>query len=256
MTRTTIKVKHATVRFPRTRLTLGSIEKSLMSLLRIKTVKEDHFTALKDISLEIAEGEVVGIIGRNGSGKSTLLRIIAGIYRPDEGYAWSCGRISLLAGLGLGFNVNLTGRENIYLYGSILGHSKGTMDRLMDSIIDFSELNDFIDQPLRTYSSGMRARIGFAVASAVRPDILLIDEVLAVGDVEFKERSKKRIQEMVSEAGTVVIVSHSFGLLKQICDRMLLIDQGRLKATGDPAHVIDVYYNKAGPDAEASTAPT
>ena len=202
---------------------------------------------MKGISLDIKQGEVVGIIGRNGCGKSTLLRAISGIYRPSNGLVRSSGQIFLLAGIRIGFTGNLTGRENAYLYGSILGHSKQKMDQLMPSIIEFSELEEFIDMPLRTYSSGMTARLGFSVATAVQPEILLIDEVLAVGDQEFKERSKERILEMVGNAGTVVIVSHSFGLMKNICDRLILLEDGVVKASGDPAYVIDVYHGKAEP---------
>ena len=154
--------------------------------------------------------------------------------------ARSRGQIFLLAGIRIGFTGNLTGRENAYLYGSILGHSMEKMDELMPSIIEFSELEEFIDMPLRTYSSGMTARLGFSVATAVQPEILLIDEVLAVGDQEFKERSKARILEMVGNAGTVVIVSHSFGLMKNICDRLILLENGVVKASGDPSYVIDV----------------
>ena len=210
-------------------------------------IKAPERVVLKDISLEIKKGEVLGIIGRNGCGKSTLLRTISGIYRPSSGVVKSRGQLFLLAGIRIGFTGNLTGRENAYLYGSILGHSKQRMDDLMPSIIEFSELHEYIDMPLRTYSSGMTARLGFSVATAVQPEVLLIDEVLAVGDQEFKERSKERIREMVDNAGTVVIVSHSFGLLKNICDRLVLLEDGVVKAMGEPEYVIDVYHGKAEP---------
>ncbi len=248
MSETTIQVENVTIQFPKTRVTLGTIEKSLISLLKLGRKNQDYFTALKNVSLEIKKGEIIGIIGRNGAGKSTLLRIISGIYRPDKGIAKSKGRISLLAGLGIGFNVNLTGRENVYLYGSLLGHSKSIMNDLIESIIDFSGLHDFIDEPLRTYSSGMRTRLGFSVASIINPEILLIDDVFGVGDIEFKKRSTERIQEMVKDAGTVVIVSHSFDMLKQICTRMIMIENGRLVAMGDPSYVVDVYQGKDKPN--------
>ncbi len=244
MRKSAIQVDNITLRFPRTKSGWRLIKHSLMGRLGPMSRDDRYFTALKDISFEIEEGEVIGIIGRNGAGKSCLLRVIAGIYRPDSGTSKASGKISLLAGLGLGFNPNLTGRENVYLYGSILGHSNRTMDELMDSIIEFSELHAFIDEPLRTYSSGMKARLGLSVASAVKPEILLIDEVLGVGDVEFKERSKERIQEMVRDAGAVVLVSHSFNLLKQICNRMIMLEKGRIKAIGEPEYVIDVYYGR------------
>jgi ABC-type polysaccharide/polyol phosphate transport system ATPase subunit len=248
MSETTIQVENVSIKFPKTRVTLGTIEKSLKSLLKLGGENQDYFTALKNVTFEIKEGEIIGIIGKNGAGKSTLLRVISGIYRPDKGIAKSKGKISLLAGLGVGFNVNLTGRENVYLYGSLLGHSKKMMNNIIESIIDFSGLHDFIDEPLRTYSSGMRTRLGFSVASIINPDILLIDDIFGVGDLEFRKRSTERIQEMVKDAGTVVIVSHSFDMLKQICTRLLMIENGTLIAMGEPNYVIDVYQGKAEPN--------
>jgi ABC-type polysaccharide/polyol phosphate transport system ATPase subunit len=248
MSETTIQVEKVSIKFPKTRVTLGTIEKSLKSLLKLGGENQDYFTALKNVTFEIKEGEIIGIIGKNGAGKSTLLRVISGIYRPDKGIAKSKGKISLLAGLGVGFNVNLTGRENVYLYGSLLGHSKKMMNNIIESIIDFSGLHDFIDEPLRTYSSGMRTRLGFSVASIINPDILLIDDIFGVGDLEFRKRSTERIQEMVKDAGTVVIVSHSFDMLKQICTRLLMIENGTLIAMGEPNYVIEVYQGKAEPN--------
>lgn len=208
----------------------------------LKGTNTSSFLALDSVSFSVKRGEVVGIIGRNGCGKSTLLRIIAGIFSPDQGTCKSAGKISLLAGLGTGFTGHLTGRENAYLYGSILGHEQAVMKELMDEIISFSELESFIDEPLRTYSAGMKARLGLAVASALNPEILLIDEVLGVGDPVFKEKSKKKILDMVSEAGTVVIVSHSFGLMTSICDRVIHMSDGKIKFIGDPQEAISSYY--------------
>lgn len=244
MSEEVIKVKDVSIRFPRTRVTLGTVERSLMNLIKFKTSTEDFFTALDKINLEVNEGEILGIIGPNGSGKSTLLRTISGIYRPDEGTVRSCGQITLMAGLGIGFNVNLSGRENVYLYGSILGNSNEVMSGLMESIIDFSGLNGFIDQPLRTYSSGMRARLGFSIASAVKPDILLIDEVLSVGDQEFREKSMARILEIVKGSRTVIVVSHNFTIMEQICTRLIMIEKGKIKGNGNPAEVIAEYSKK------------
>ena len=205
-----------------------------------------HYRALEDINLSINRGEVIGVIGRNGSSKSTLLKIMAGIFAPNQGAVSIDGDISLLSGVGLGMNQNLTGRENIHLYGSILGHSKQTMDSLTDEIIQFSELHDFIDEPLRTYSSGMKARLGIAVATAVKPDILLIDEVLGVGDPGFKKKSQEKIRKMMDDSNTVVIVSHSFGLLKEICDRMIMMEKGRIRIIGSPEEVISKYNEIEG----------
>lgn len=244
MSETVIEVEEVSLQFPKTRVTLGTVESSLMKLVKFGKTQEDFFVALNGINLKVNEGEILGIIGRNGSGKSTLLRTISGIYRPDKGSIRSKGQITLLAGLGIGFNVNLSGRENVYLYGSILGNSNKVMAELMDSIIDFSGLNGFIDQPLRTYSAGMRARLGFSIASAVKPDILLIDEVLSVGDQEFRKKSMDRILEIVKGSKTVVIVSHNFTIMEQLCTRLVMIDQGKIISNGNPADVIAEYSRK------------
>ncbi len=235
MSHITVKMENVALRFPRT--------SGLFSYLKSMFKKtNDSFTALEMINLTIKSGEVVGVIGKNGSGKSTLLRVIAGIYPTDEGICQVRGNISLLSGLGTGFSRHLTGRENAILYGSILGHSVNTMEELMGEIIDFSELDSFIDQPLRTYSAGMKARLGLAVASAIQPEILLVDEVLGVGDPNFREKSMDRILGMVEDAGTVVIVSHSFATMKKICSRMVLIHKGQIISEGDPESVIAAYY--------------
>ena len=232
MSNQSIVVEDVSLSFPK--------KKSFMQIL--KGIDTSNFLALENVSFSVNRGEVVGIIGRNGCGKSTLLRIIAGIFSPDRGKCRSAGKISLLAGLGTGFTGHLTGRENAFLYGSILGHEQAVMKELMDEIISFSELESFIDEPLRTYSAGMKARLGLAVASALNPEILLIDEVLGVGDPVFKEKSKKKILDMVSEAGTVVIVSHSFGLMTSICDRVIHMSDGKIKFIGEPQEAISSYY--------------
>lgn len=201
---------------------------------------------LDGVSLTVHKGEIIGIIGRNGSGKSTLLRTMAGIYKPDNGWIGIDGQISLLAGVGVGMNKDLTGRENIHLYGSMLGNEREVMDSMMDEIIAFSELKEFIDEPLRTYSSGMKARLGISVATAVKPDILLIDEVLGVGDPGFKKRSQQRIREMMDDSNTVVLVSHSFSLLKEICSRMIMMEKGKMKCIGTPEEVIAAYHEAEG----------
>lgn len=244
MSHTTILLENVSIEFPSTRVTLGTVERSLLRLLGIGTRREPTFTALSDVSLEVKEGEVLGLVGRNGAGKSTLLRVIAGVYRPDRGTAKRAGRVSLLAGLGVGFNANLSGRENAYLYGSILGHPRKVMDGLIDGVIEFSGLQEFIDQPLKTYSNGMKARLGFSVASAIRPEILLIDEVLAVGDADFRDRSTVRIKEMMNEAGTVLLASHSLGLIREVCNRAILVERGRIVECGPPDKVIAAYMGE------------
>ena len=239
MNQPSIQLEGITLHFPKQR----NIFQILVDFFK---KKERKFTALSGIDLEIQQGEVIGIIGRNGSGKSTLLRVISGIYPPDEGTVHAAGDISLLAGLGTGFSAHQTGRENALLYGSILGHSENEMLAKLDEIIEFSELGAFIEEPLRTYSAGMKARLGLAVASAINPNILLIDEVLGVGDPNFREKSKKKILDMVQGASTVVIVSHSFGLMTDICDRVVLMDKGKIVAEGDPKACIKAYYDLEG----------
>ena len=235
-----IEVENVTLHFPRSK----GIIKSILNLFRSKDIGgKGSYTALDNINLTIGQGEVIGVIGRNGSGKSTLLRVMAGIYQPDGGIVRSLPRISLLAGVSVGLNGNLTGRENVHLYGSIIGNSEQEMDSKMDDILEFSELGDFIEQPLRTYSTGMKARLGIAIASAIEPEILLIDEVLGVGDPQFRDKSKARILDLVKNSGTVVLVSHSFGLMKEICDRLILVNEGKIAMIGDPEKVIQEYYN-------------
>lgn len=236
---TAIRLEGIDLQFPKQRNLLSLI----LDFLR---GKKRSFSALKNVNFEIKQGEVVGIIGRNGSGKSTLLRVVSGIYPPNSGEVHAAGDISLLAGLGTGFSAHQTGRENALLYGSILGHSELEMREKLEEIIDFSELGDFIDEPLRTYSAGMKARLGLAVASAINPHILLIDEVLGVGDPNFKEKSKKRILGMVKGASTVVIVSHSFGLMTDICDRVILLHKGKVIHDGAPQDSIKKYYELEG----------
>ena len=239
MTKTAIQLNDISLHFPKQRNPLAIV---------LDFIKKNNrkFTALKNVNIKINQGEVVGIIGRNGSGKSTLLRVISGIYPPDTGEVHAAGDISLLAGLGTGFSGHQTGRENALLYGSILGHNEDEMREKLDEIIEFSELGDFIDEPLRTYSAGMKARLGLAVASAIHPHILLIDEVLGVGDPNFKEKSKEKILSMVKGASTVVIVSHSFGLMTDICDRVILLHHGEVVHDGPPQESIKKYYEIAG----------
>ena len=240
-----LELNNITLDYPKGQSVLSIIKRKILQLLRKKTIAP-HYRGLDGINLTINRGEIIGVIGRNGSSKSTLLKVMAGIFTPDEGTVLIDGDISLLSGVGQGMNKHLTGRENIHLYGSILGHSKETMDSLTDQIIEFSELHDFIDEPLRTYSSGMRARLGISVATAVKPDLLLIDEVLGVGDPGFKKKSQEKIRKMMDDSNTVIIVSHSFGLLKEICDRMIMMEKGRIRIIGSPEEVITKYNEIEG----------
>ena len=210
---------------------------------RKKELKRAKFyTAVDSVNIEIKKGEVFGIVGPNGAGKSTLLRIMAGIYAPDNGTVTVKGKVTLLAGLGAGFQRNLTGRENIQLSGSVYGISKQKLHDLIPSIIIFSGISEFIDQPLRTYSSGMRARLAFAIACHLSPDIILIDEVFSVGDSAFKEKSKNKIMEMVKGNETVVVVSHNASILREVCDRVICMNKGKIDIMSDDINsVIDRY---------------
>ena len=206
------------------------------------------FKALNGINFTLKKGEVLGLIGNNGSGKSTLLQCMAGIYQPNKGEVRSESKPFLLAGVGTGYSSGLTGRENIVLLGSIIGIGKDEIEERIPELVEFAELEDWIDEPLKTYTSGMNARLGMAGIAYFRPDILLIDEVLGVGDPGFKEKSREKIMEMVNEASTVMMASHSHNLLIDICDRIIFLDKGELKAIGDPQDVIDVYYGRKKPE--------
>jgi len=204
--------------------------------------KEDvQPSGVRNISLDIKQGEVLGIIGRNGSGKSTLLKMMAGVFPPDSGTISTRGSVSLLAGVGVGFHKELTGRENAYLYGALMGRTTTQIDELIEEIQSFAELDHHFDRPIRTYSSGMKSRLGISVATAFKPDLLLIDEVLGVGDASFRKKSEKRVKDMIAESGTVVIVSHSLGMLNKICGKIIWIDRGCIKKTGNPEEILKLY---------------
>ena len=206
--------------------------------------KEDiQPSGVRKISLEVNQGEVLGIIGRNGSGKSTLLKMMAGVFPPDSGTIATRGSVSLLAGVGVGFHKELTGRENAYLYGALMGRTTEQIDDLIEEIQSFAELDHHFDRPIRTYSSGMKSRLGISVATAFKPDLLLIDEVLGVGDASFRKKSEKRVKDMISESGTVVIVSHSLGMLKSICNRIIVLDSGSVLHEGDVEVGLELYVN-------------
>lgn len=200
-------------------------------------------SGVRDITFDVKKGEVLGIIGRNGSGKSTLLKMMAGVFPPDSGKILTKGSVSLLAGVGVGFHKELTGRENAYLYGALMGRSKGQIDELIDEIQTFAELKHHFDRPIRTYSSGMKSRLGISVATAFKPDLLLIDEVLGVGDASFRKKSEERVKQLIADSGTVVIVSHSMGLLSSICSRILLLENGSMHTVGNPKEVLKEYSN-------------
>ncbi|MBA7514661.1 Vitamin B12 import ATP-binding protein BtuD [subsurface metagenome] len=205
--------------------------------------KARYVEAIKDISLSIERGESVGIIGMNGSGKSTLLKLLAGIYKPDSGKVYVKGRVASLIGVGIGFHPGFTGRENIFINGIILGLSKKEIKRRFDDIVKFAELEDYIDEPVRTYSDGMFMRLGFSIATNVDPDILLIDEILAVGDEYFGHKCAEKIAEFRRLGKTMVIVSHQLEAIEKWCDRVVWLNDGMIREIGIPSKVIDSYRN-------------
>jgi len=205
----------------------------------------DDFWALRGVSFTARAGDLIGVIGHNGAGKSTLMSTIAGLLRPDEGRVHMFGKNPTLLTLSAGFENDLTGRENVYLSAAFLGISKGEIDARYDAIVEFSGLAQFIDAPVRQYSSGMRARLGFAVVANLDPEILLLDEVTGVGDKEFKTRSQERLRELMESAGTIMVVTHSESYVRDNCTKALLLQQGRLVAFGDPDDVIEQYKEYA-----------
>ena len=207
----------------------------------IKEMRRSRFTALKNISFEVSAGETVGIIGKNGAGKSTILGLLAGVLKPSSGQVTVDGRIAPLLELGAGFHTELSGRENILLNGILLGMLKREVEEKSDAIIEFSELEEFIDQPIRTYSSGMLARLGFSVAVHCDPDILLVDEVLAVGDQDFQKKCIEKMLVFKQERKTIVFVSHNSDEILKVCDRAIWIDQGIVYRDGQPDQVINEY---------------
>jgi ABC-2 type transport system ATP-binding protein len=213
------------------------------AMMRGRTSRHEDFWALRDVSLDIIEGETHGLIGSNGSGKSTLLKCLAKIYWPTEGTINYRGRLASLLEVGSGFHLELSGRENIYLNGSILGMSKKEIDSKFDEIVDFSGVERFLDQPVKNYSSGMYVRLGFSIAIHVEPDILVVDEVLSVGDAEFQNKSVKKFAEFKRQGRTIIMVSHSMGLMEELCDSVTWINQGQVKRTGNPKKIIADYLS-------------
>lgn len=210
-----------------------------------KKSHQSWFRVINNLDLKVKRGEVIGILGNNGAGKSTLLQLLAGVYKPDFGYVRTEGRIVLLASLGLGFSNELSGRENIYIMGGLLGLNSEYLKEIEDDIVVFSGLGEFIDSPIRTYSSGMRARLGFSIACHSNPDILLIDEVFSVGDQDFRRKSKQKIEDMVRGETTVVVVSHSVSILENICDNIIYMKDGSLVVDDNQHYAISLYTGRA-----------
>ncbi len=235
-----IKAEHVSLCYRMNYDRVKSVKEYIVQLLKGK-IQYKEFWALKGLSFEVRQGEVLGIIGHNGAGKSTLLKVISGILKPTQGSVAVNGVVAPMLELGSGFDFDLTGRENVFLNGAILGYSEKFLKEKYEEIVEFSELGQFIDVPLRNYSSGMVARLAFSVATVVRPDILIVDEVLSVGDADFQEKSRKRMLELMSGGTTVLFVSHSLDQIREMCDRVLWIEHGEMKMLGDAQSVCDAY---------------
>lgn len=238
-----VVVSHATVRFNMASEKIDNLKEYFVKLVKHELMFKEFF-ALKDVSFKVKKGEAWGIIGTNGSGKSTLLKLICGILKPYEGTVMVYGSTAPLIELGAGFDGELTARENIFLNGAVLGYDKKFMQEHFDEIVDFAELHSFLDMPIKNYSSGMAARLGFAIATVVRPDILICDEVLAVGDYAFQKKCEQRMNEMRSQGTTLLFVSHAIDSVKCVCDHALWLDNGIVKMCGEVERVAEAYMGK------------
>ncbi len=235
-----IDVDHVTIRFNLASEKIDNLKEYFIKLVTKKLMFQE-FLAVKDVSFQVRQGEAWGLIGTNGSGKSTLLKAISGILKPYKGSITVDGFIAPLIELGAGFDQEMTARENIFLNGCVLGHTEQFMKEHFDEIVDFADLHDFLDSPLKNFSSGMRARLGFSIATMVKPEILIVDEILSVGDYKFREKCAKRMEEMLSGGTTLLYVSHNISEVRRLCDHALWIDKGVQKMQGDVTTVCDAY---------------
>ena len=235
-----ISVQNVTMSFNLNKEKVDNLKEYVIKLIT-KKLEYKKFHALQNVSFDVKKGEHLAILGFNGAGKSTLLKTIVGVYKPTSGKIEKCGVIAPLLELGAGFDPNYSGKENIFLYGAILGYSREYIQSKYNEIVEFSELGHFINVPLKNYSSGMKARLGFSIATAVEPDVLILDEVLSVGDAKFRTKSLKKVQSMFQKGVTVLFVSHSIDQVKAICDKAILLDHGRIIAQGDIEEVSDIY---------------
>lgn len=222
-----------------------SIKEAFISIFdKKRRPKKTDFWALNDVSFEIKQGEVIGLIGSNGAGKSTLLKVVSGVMKPTKGKVTVNGQVSPMIELGAGFDFELTARENIYLNGAILGYSKQFIDEKFEEIVEFSELRDFLDAPVKNFSSGMIAKLAFSIATVVDPEILIVDEILSVGDIKFQEKSKNKMMEMIKGGTTVLYVSHSLESIEELCDRVVWLEHGKLIKIGNTKEICKEYYKK------------
>lgn len=235
-----IKVSNVFMRFNMSSEKVDNLKEYLIKRLKGKLFFKE-FTALDNVSLEINRGEIFGIIGRNGAGKSTLLKIIAGVLKPSKGSTKVNGTMAPLIELGAGFDIDLSGKENVFLNGAILGYSEKEMKEKYEEIVEFSELEDFMGVAVKNFSSGMYARLGFSIATVVRPDILIVDEILSVGDMHFQAKCENRINDMMEKGTTIVIVSHSITQIEKMCDKVLWMEKGEMKMLGNAKEVCLEY---------------
>ena len=240
MGKTVIEVNDVTMRFRMNNDRIMSLKEFVTTAIRGK-LEYNEFTALDHVSFTVEKGETLGLVGRNGAGKSTMLKVISGILKPTEGSVRIEGNVVPMLELGSGFDMDLTGRENIFLNGAILGYSEEFLKEQYERILEFSELGKFIDTPIRNYSSGMLARLAFSVASMVEPEILIVDEILSVGDAAFQEKSRARMLELMGGGTTVLFVSHSMKQILEMCDKVIWLDQGQVKMAGAAGIVCDSY---------------
>ncbi len=235
-----IDIKNVSIRFNKSTENISGLKEYMIKMIKRELMFQEFF-ALKDISFTVKRGESWGLIGKNGSGKSTLLKLISGIIKPYQGSITVQGSISPLIELGAGFDSELTARENIFLNGALLGYKKKFITENFDRIVEFAELSEFIDIPLKNFSSGMSARLGFAIATITKPDILIVDEVLAVGDFAFQQKCKKRMEELLSGGTTLLFVSHSIEQVQELCQNAIWLEHGNIKAIGDTTSVSQQY---------------
>ncbi|MDD6401893.1 MAG: ABC transporter ATP-binding protein [Lachnospiraceae bacterium] len=240
-----IKLEHVGMRFNLSKEKVDSVKEYFIKMIRHE-LKFNEYWALKDVSFTVNKGDRVGILGLNGAGKSTLMKVIAGVFKPSEGSVSKQGVIAPMIELGAGFDMQYTGAENIFLYGAVLGHSRKFMEEKFDEVVEFSELKEFIDVPLKNYSSGMKARLGFSIATIVCPDILILDEVLSVGDAKFRKKSEKKIMDMMDTGITVLFVSHNADQVRRICNKALILQKGELVEYGEVNEIVDKYEKMIG----------
>jgi len=223
-----------------------SFKQAFINILSInkKRQKKEYFYALDDINFNIKKGEVIGLIGSNGAGKSTLLKVVSGVMKPTTGEVNVNGVISPMIELGAGFDPELTARENIYLNGAVLGYSKKFLEEKFNDIVDFSELRDFLEVPVKNFSSGMTAKLAFSIATVVNPEVLIVDEILSVGDIKFQEKSKNKMLEMIKGGTTVLYVSHSLASIEELCDRVIWLEHGKIIEIGNTKDICKKYYDK------------